>query len=750
MATRSRARRRIAVAILALLLLGLALRAWIERDLGAAAFVRTRAVLQRPLTRPGVTGLTFPPDNPGRMRLLPVRAFPELKFKHPVMLLEAPDDRGRLYVVERHGTVRSFSNSDDARETELFLDIRDRVWSAGGSGLLGMAFDPDFADNGTFYVHYSTRDPRTIVVSAMQVRPDDRDHADPDSERVMIRLEKTHHSHNGGMLAFGPDGMLYVAIGSAMKNPLKYGRAQDLTSLLGKLLRIDPMAGTPYGIPPDNPFVGAGSGVREEIWAYGFRQPWRFCFDPQSGDILLGEVGNNQFEEINLVRRGGNYGWVDFEGRKRHAKNSDLKPEDTEFPILELPHSLCRAVIGGYVSRDENLEAFRGAYFYGDHSSGRIWALRTEDGAVVANDEVSFVSGITSFAEDASGRLFALALSGRIWRFEDLLDEVGSTPFPQLLSETGLLRDTESLQWADGLLPYDVISPSWADGAAMRRWIALPSGQRIGADEDGQWTFPLATVLVQHLQSLANNIRSAWRLETRVLVHETSGWAGYTYRWNAEQTDARLVTVGQIDPTGLRVTRDATEQIGHFYPSASDCMRCHNPASGPVLGLRREQLDFAVRYHDGIANQLGILSELDLFEPGALASRGTHPLVDPADPQVSVDARARSYLDTNCSNCHRQDGPADLMDLRRELPMAATNTLQVRPQNGKAGIRVIIDPDDRKNSYLWYRLRTSQAKHRMPPVGTARPDPLAKWLIGQWIENVLPETAKSDGASREP
>ncbi len=694
-----------------------------------------RVVLTRPAQHMVVQGLQFPPSNPTRLKLQPVRVFPDLDARHLIMMTEAPDQSRRFFILERGGLIRILGVGESGASAPVFLDLQEKVWSDAGSGLLGMAFDPGFEENRTFYVHYTTDNPRTVVISAFQAFADRPDHADPNSELVLIRLEKTHRSHNGGMLAFGPDGMLYIAIGDAFKKPERYNHAQDLTSLFGKILRVDPWAGSPYGIPPDNPFVGREDGTRPKIWAYGFRQPWRFSFDGQTGEMWLGEVGRGDYEEINLVKRGANYGWSAYEGPREHSNRDRIPFEKTAAPLLSIPHARTRAVIGGYVYRGGRLLSVRGSYIYGDAVSGTIWALRQEQGQVVSQTEVSFVEGVASFAEDRQGNLYAVSLHGGIYRFE----EASSVPFPQHLSATGLFRDVESLDPSAGLVPYDVVSPLWSDGARKRRWVALPGETKIGFQRARAWEFPRGTVLVKHFEMRIHPKDPPRRLETRVLIHETTGWAGYTYKWNKQQTDADLLTASESDQLTISGPNGGSIKVDYVYPGPGDCMRCHTESAGWVLGLRTNQINFSAAYDQGPANQLSVLSELGLFRERVHDGYPPPAMVDPSDRDAPIQDRARAYLAANCSNCHRGDGVNGPMDLRYEVPIEKTATIRRPLSEGPSTIRRkpfqhIVTPENKELSFLWARMMSTAAKHRMPPVGSTRPDSLGARIVGAWID----------------
>ncbi len=353
-------------------------------------------------------------------------AFPNLSFTRPVDLQHAGDGSGRLFVVEQAGVIRVirlFEDGGDVAVTEVFLDIRARVNDQSNEkGLLGLAFHPDFAENGFFFVDYTASDPERTVVARYSIDPGDPSRADPASETVILEVAQPFNNHNGGQIAFGPDGYLYVALGDGGSGGDPQGNGQNRATLLGSILRIDvdaPDAGRAYGIPPDNPFVGAlcgPLGCREEIFAYGFRNPWRFSFDPETGRLWAGDVGQGDWEEIDLVEKGRNYGWNVMEGNHCFNPSTGCDPSGLTPPVWEYGHDVGAAVTGGYVYRGASAPDLFGKYVYADFGSGRIWAL-TYDGAKASNEELFDTTlAIASFGVDERGELYLCAFDGRIYR----------------------------------------------------------------------------------------------------------------------------------------------------------------------------------------------------------------------------------------------------------------------------------------------------------------------------------------------
>jgi quinoprotein glucose dehydrogenase len=363
-------------------------------------------------------------------------AFPNLTVNRPLWLCEAPDGTGRLFLIEQEGRLLILPKDRQGSTAKVFLDISSRHPQVDNEeGFLGMAFHPDFKNNGKLYIHYNQQEPRRSVISEVRVSKTDPDTADLSTERVLLEVPQPYGNHKGGCLAFGPDGYLYLSFGdggTVMGDPHNHG--QRLNVLLGKILRIDvnTSAGNlKYGIPSDNPFVGK-EGARPEIYCYGMRNPWRMSFDRKTGDLWVGDVGQDLWEEIDLITKGGNYGWRIREGFHPYKTNgvpADLKLTD---PVIEYPHkaemsathSPGMSVTGGFVYRGKKIPALDGVYIYGDFVMGTIWGLRYEGGKVKAHATLVEMPrnanpprNISAFGQDNAGEVYALAFDGKIYEF---------------------------------------------------------------------------------------------------------------------------------------------------------------------------------------------------------------------------------------------------------------------------------------------------------------------------------------------
>ncbi|MCB0417693.1 MAG: PQQ-dependent sugar dehydrogenase [Bdellovibrionales bacterium] len=351
----------------------------------------------------------FPSILPASEWLL-VKAFPNLSFSRPVSLVQVPAPGGLLFVAEQGGKIFSFENQRDVASKTLVLDLSGRALTAGNEqGLLGLALESDTESGYLLYVNYTAANPTRTVVSRFKVDAQ-TGIADENSEKILLEVEQPFSNHNGGMLAFGPDGFLYIGLGDGGSggDPLQHG--QNPHTLLGSILRIDPTENG-YQIPEGNPFSQTPNLGRAEIWAYGLRNPWRFSFDKLTGTLWAADVGQNNFEEIDIILPGKNYGWNTCEGFHNYP-GGGMCTANTEAPVFEYDHSQGRAITGGYVYRGESLTELVGHYVYADFVSRRVWALNPAD----ATNQLLTTADqpIASFGEDRSGNLYLLGFSGDI------------------------------------------------------------------------------------------------------------------------------------------------------------------------------------------------------------------------------------------------------------------------------------------------------------------------------------------------
>lgn len=684
-----------------------------------------------------------------------VRAFPKLKFRAPVLITSAPGI-DRLFVVERSGFIRTFPVNPDVEGTDVFVDLSEHRRHCGS--IYGLTFHPRFAENGLVYICYVGAEPYDTYVSEFRMAQLDPPVCDIESERVLLTYRPG--GHNGGCLKFGPDGYLYITTGDAESPfpPDGLDTGQDNSDLLSSILRIDvdrAEEGRAYRIPPDNPFVGL-EDTRPEIYAYGFRNPWKMSFDPVRGHLWVGDVGWELYEMIYRIVPGGNYGWSIMEGPQPVRPDAQRGPTPILSPTVAHAHSESRSITGGHVYYGHRLKDLVGAYVYGDYESGKIWALRYDGEAVTWHKEIAQTTvRISAFGKDQSGELY-IADHSRGGLFELRPNRLGGyeKEFPRRLSETGLFASLEKLTPATGVFPYSIAVEPWADYAVASRAIAIPGdGHAVGSDNAaGKWSFPEGSVLVKTLSlpMEQGNPKSLRRIETQLLQRAGEAWNAYSYEWNEEQTDATLVDsqganreyniIDATAPGGRRM------QPWRFYGRV-ECLICHNTSAGYTLGMRSPQLNVEQDY-DGIRdNQLRTLQHIGVLSTSQNEKRaglgGRPPLPDPYDESLPVNVRTRSYLDANCAHCHsRHNGGTAVVEFPFNHTLKETRALGARPSLGTFGLDAphIVYPGDPYRSVLFYRMSTHSAA-RMPRLGSRTVDPRGVDLIYRWIRELSVEEA---------
>ena len=369
----------------------------------------------------------------GQLKVKVVRAFPELRFRRPIEMTHANDGSNRLFVAEQEGVVRVFKNNQNARETSVFLDIEERTVyrdKKNEEGLLGLAFHPKYKENGEFFIYYTSTEAEGLsVISRFRVSKDDPNKADAEFEEEIMRIKQPFWNHNGGTIVFGPDGYLYIALGDGGSANDPLGNGQNLKTLLGAILRIDidnKEDGKNYAIPKDNPFVKQ-KDARPEIYAYGLRNVWRMAFDTETGILWAGDVGQNLFEEIDIIVKGGNYGWNVREANHPFVLPGKTIPKQTPTPkgmidpIWEYHHDIGKSITGGFVYRGAQVSELKGRYIYADYVTGIIWGLKYNDKKeqVTANDVIpSPKLPIMSFGSDEQGEAYFSTPLGLIYTFQ--------------------------------------------------------------------------------------------------------------------------------------------------------------------------------------------------------------------------------------------------------------------------------------------------------------------------------------------
>ena len=680
------------------------------------------------------------------------RAFPNLQIDRCVDMTYAPESN-LIFVAELSGKIYSFPSEPNIEAADLAVDIAAEV--DGAKQVYAFTFHPNFANNRYCYICYikdSGQDDGTHV-ARFEVTKDNPPKIDASTETTMITW--LSGGHNGCCLKFGPDGYLYISTGDATSpNPPDILRTgQDVSDLLSSILRIDvdqTEDDRNYRIPPDNPFVGR-ENTREEIWAYGFRNPWRMSFDAETGDLWVGDVGWELWEMLDRVEKGGNYGWSIVEGRQSTNPEWERGPTPILPPTLDHPHSESSSITDGLTYYGSRLEELYGTHIYGDYDTGKIWGFKFKDGQVVNHRELADTTHrIVAFGEDPQGEAYLLDhIAGTIHRLVPNTVDDSASQFPHQLSQTGIFADVANQIPAAGVVAYSINAPPWADHATSRRYVAIPDSEQITPTEQ-TWTFPSDSVLIKTIgiNQVEGDASSHRKLETQILHFDGIDWQPYTYRWNNDETDASLVGASgeEIilpipDPQAAGGVRQQTWR----FAGRAECQRCHNKWSGPPLAFNTAQLNRTHNYDLGSANQLDTFAHFGLVtEPVSDDKRPQ--LVDPNNQSADLDQRARAYLQVNCAHCHRRNaGSAVLSKLHHDLPLEKTDTLGVRPSQGTFGIPAasVIEAGDPYRSVLLYRM-SKVGGGRMPHIGSTEVDTAGIRLIHEWIKQIPVDLAEGN------
>jgi len=717
-------------------------------DADEKAPVRKASGLEKrePWTTSKVVGSPEPPP-PYEL----IRTYPKVRFDDPIEITAVPGKKAWL-VAERKGNVFAFDADPATAEKKLVLEAK--------HGVYGLALHPKFAENGYLYTSGEYGGKRADDGCRIIRYTVDRATMTADPATAKLIFTWPNGGHTGGCVRFGPDGHLYLSTGdgSGIADSNLYG--QDLSVLMGKILRIDvdnPDAGKGYRVPPDNPFVNL-AGARGETWAYGLRQCWKIGFDTATGDLWAGEVGQDLWEMVYRIEKGGNYGWSVMEGNHPFRPERKKGPTPILKPVVEHSHTEARSLTAGFVYHGSRLPELKGSYVYGDFDTGRVWGLRYDRDKKAVRDHAELATSrlrIVAWGQDAAGEVVTLDfVTGGVYELRKRPPVANVPPFPRKLSETGLFADTAKHQPMRGLIPYSVNSELWSDGATKERFLAIPGEAKIeyetvlypqgapGAKPG--WKFPDGTILVKTF-SLETEPGKSRRLETRLLVAQRYGgteeygdqvWDGYTYIWNDAQTDANLAVATGVDREfTIKTPAGERKQKWHF-PSRAECAGCHTMAAKYALGVTTGQMNRDHNYNGVVANQLATLEHIGLFDRKLPAApEKLEKIADYKDKSADLDARARGYLHANCSHCHRKWGGGNAeFQLLSSLKLEETGTLGVKPGQGAFDLKDphLLVPGEPDRSMIHHRM-TRTGLGRMPHIASNVVDAEGEKLIRDWI-----------------
>ena len=734
---------------------------------------------QSVLNREPNTTLKLPSDvTPHGYSLVP--ALRSLQFTNPTAMAVPPGETNRLFVLERGGRIIVITNLANPTRT-VFLNISSSIDQdylvTGEEGLLGLAFHPGYATNRFLFVTYGLLtntvqgSGRHQRVARFQTSAANPNFVPASSEVPLITQFDRANIHSYNDLLFSPEGYLYVSVGDEGGFLDEHNNSQRIDkNLFSGILRLDvdqlpsslapnphPAVNGNYAIPPDNPFVGATefngapvnpAQVRTEFYAVGLRNPYRMFYDRVDDRLYCSDVGEASREEINLIVKGGNYGWAFYEGNAPSMKKN-MPPPPAGFvsipPVWEYFHDNGlydgHAAIGGIVYRGTRIGQLTGHYIFGDYVDGHVWSM-TYDGTTPVVEWLVSDSGISGFGTDPrNGDILVVDHDEGFIRRLEYSTNSTAEPLPDTLAGTGAFADLATLTPAAGVVPYDVNVPFWSDHALKTRWFSLPDlNDTFDFSPGANWFFPAGTVWIKHfdLELSPGEPSSAHRLETRLLVRTPTGVYGATYRWGDSMTDATLVPEEGMDESF--VIQDAgvvRTQVWH-YPGRSECRTCHTSAGGYALGFNTAQLNKDFHYAGGVDNQIHALSRAGYLSAEVTELNSLRALAPATDDTSSLEYRVRSYLAVNCSQCHQPGGLAvGTWDARASTPMADAGIIDGLLLNnlGDSNNRV-IKPGSVKNSVLLRRISTLGSE-RMPPLASRVLDEQAIALVSQWITTGL-------------
>lgn len=720
------------------------------------------------------------------------RVYPNVKMSYPIAVRHIPGSNQLLTITEERSygdtVINQMQDSADANDMKVILDLKGVAYD--------IAFHPQFHENGYVYIGWNglgeTKKTKHSKITRYTMAIKEPYTLDKNSAKLIIEWESD--GHNGAAVCFGNDGMMYVTSGDGTSDSDTNVTGQRMDLLLAKVLRIDvdhPDEGKTYSVPKDNPFVGM-KDARPETWAIGLRNPWRIHCDKKTGHIWVGNNGQDLWEQIYFINKGDNYGWSVYEGSHPFYLNRKLGPAAHVNPTLEHHHSEARSLTGGLVYYGAKYPELVGHYIYGDYSTGRIWAAKHDGVKIQSHKEIAQTRlQITGFGTDSKGEILICDHNGDkkggLYTLVPTPKTATTTKFPRKLSESGLFVSVKDHTMQPAMIPYSVNAPLWSDGAYKARWLGLPGADsKIDYTRNRGWGLPERTVIVKSfaLEMEQGKPESRRWIETRFLTKQGKEWTGYSYVWNDEQSDGVLVEAPGLDKQfSIKTDQGVKAQTWH-YPSRSECMVCHSRAAEWVLGLSEVQMNKDHDYGGCTENQLLVFERLGLFnnfnygqhareimleefekkgldektvkdrmekqtasrlqrEAATTAVLPFSPehyrkLVDPYDGKADLNQRARSYLHSNCAQCHVEAGGGNAQfQVEFNIKPEKMKLFDVKPVHNTFNLpdARLIASGHPERSVLLYRMSHRDAGY-MPPLATTIVDKTAVDMLSEWIRKM--------------
>ncbi len=700
-------------------------------------------------------------------------AFPGLDPFWAIGAQVPPGETNSMVFLRKVGIVLIVTNLAAPTAT-VFVDLASKTLNESECGLLGLAFHPGWRTNRQVFIYYSTVTTWAGTNGLHQrlarflLDPENPNRLLPESEVPLITQADPDLAHQAGDLEFGPDGYLYVSVGDGGGAWDNFQNSQRIDGgFFSGILRLDvdgregslppnphpAVSPGTYWIPPDNPFIGRTNfvlqpvlpeTVRTEFWAVGLRNPFRMAFHPVTGELFANDTGQNRREEINRILPGRNYGWVFYEGTLAWPWGIPAGNEFV-FPLHEYEHEQGRvAITGGAWCLGDRYPALGGAYVFAD-LGGSIGALSPNADGTYAARWVARTTGVIDVTiNPRSGELlFMNATDGMVWKLA--VESSDDEPLPERLSQTGVFTNLANLGIASGFKPYEINHPFWSDHAQKQRWFGLiDPGHPARFSPTETWRSAEGSVWVKHfeLATAADPAAPLRRLETRLLVRNSHGVWGASYRWRPDGSDADLVPTEGLDeviPVALNTNTSALRQQRWRYPGRDECLACHTRAAGFSLGFNTAQLNLT----NGGTWQIGRLSELGYVTGVPAAPVPLPKLAALDDSSASVGFRARSYLAANCAYCHFPGGPTRAQwDARLTAPLDMAGIVGVNALNNLGDVygqtvTQIVFPGELQQSSIFRRVAELEPYH-MPPLGSSQIHTNAVNLLREWILGELP------------